>query len=515
LAEEVEQQEGYIEQLASRVNAEAKKKPTSHAVKFFIVFQLVAIALGLTKNALHEYLKLPRNATLRHFLESKNDSGTIPARSWLYRRLRFVEELVGGEILYLALEVKRAVDRRLSRLYLNTALGLQSRSKERMGIDTAELLRYLDFSKYVPWGKLKLRAACTFEKMLRAITYLYLVPLASFNKLLGDLRAVHVFSSEAVQWLSVKLGFFEGPPGKTRLNQFFRQLDVRILHAIQRDLLHSMVEMGLVDTIVVSLDSTCIAAQKNDPDKKEGVSTRGHFDGFKLHLGVSNGGQPIFMDVTTGEKADGDYAEPFCRALRRLRRRFPWLKVEFADLDGGYDWLKNIKAVEGLLGGAVPVIDINPGRSKLLKKLKDKGNELAKLSKKALEDGGLDGKDREAYESLHEAVAGITRQIEEEGTPSELAKAFNGMVYASITWFLVYHRRAVVEGVFGIMRKLLGLTGQGQKQPHFKGLDTVRKHCLLIIIAMNLRAIGNHFFTGRKAHLLESPHNWKLARAVA
>jgi transposase len=87
-----------------------------------------------------------------------------------------------------------------------------------------------------------------------------------------------------------------------------------------------------------------------DMEARWGITSRGPFKGFKIHIVVNQAGLPLKGLVTTGNC----YDSPF------LPKLIEDLEAGYVLADAGYNSKRNLKAVKDM--GAVPVIADNPRR---------------------------------------------------------------------------------------------------------------------------------------------------------
>jgi len=101
----------------------------------------------------------------------------------------------------------------------------------------------------------------------------------------------------------------------------------------------------IIPTIIEIVDSTPLE-DPSDPDARKGKTSKGWFEGFKLHVGINQLKIPVRAVFTTGNKHDSPM--------------LPYLLVMCIFLlgDAGYDSKENQRKVRE--AGGIPVIDRNP-----------------------------------------------------------------------------------------------------------------------------------------------------------
>lgn len=151
---------------------------------------------------------------------------------------------------------------------------------------------------------------------------------------------------------------FKTVPHRTTISRWKRK-HILVFQTLNR--VGDLIQM-IMPTLLEIVDSTEIE-DSSDPDARKGKTSKGWFEGFKLHVSINQLRIPLRAVFTAGNRHDSPM--------------LPYLLVACLYLlgDAGYDSKKNRGKVRGM--GGIPLIDRNPRntgkrykRPWLLKKLR-------------------------------------------------------------------------------------------------------------------------------------------------
>jgi hypothetical protein len=135
---------------------------------------------------------------------------------------------------------------------------------------------------------------------------------------------------------------FKAIPHRTSIGRWKRKYHMLVFQTLNHlgDLIQS-----IIPTVIEVVDSTELE-DPSDPDARKGKTSKGWFEGFKVHIGINQLRIPLRAVFTSGNKHDSP--------------QLPYLLVVCLYLlgDAGYDSKENRKRVRDV--GGIPVIDRNP-----------------------------------------------------------------------------------------------------------------------------------------------------------
>ena len=222
-------------------------------------------------------------------------------------------------------------------------------------------------------------------------------------------------------------------------------------------------------------------------------------------------------------------------------------------MDAAYSTVSVLSHVESL--NAVPIVDINPKNSALLKEFKKKGTELLEFARKGLKSAskkvkrqwikvvrtiskkrsapvplkqkesilralltligrnilrkGLSAAELQASEQLRAELLSLRRKIRSSGTPYEKKVGLGALLYGSIEWLLVYSIRGQNEGINGILKKRGDLIGDGQHTSWLVGQGSLSARQAMDLTSIKYVVCIKFLVTGQTEHFLRFIHNWK------
>jgi len=375
--------------------------------------------------------------------------------------------------------------------------------------------------------------------------------ITSIAELIGELK-VPKFKHCAIKFpLAGKLGFFVGTPGKNKFYKYFKDIE-RLIGACDDFLNQKIAQLQLSDMTVVSVDTTNIPVDKRDKTGSIGTGSRGSFFGHKSSISTDANCIPLNETFGTGHESDSKMFPGTIlpvKALADLTGQEIWCVV----VDAIYSVLVVIFLIEGI--NAIPVVDINPKNSSLLKKLKEKAADLKEYTKKALKNmpreakikwrkqvswisktstspiplekkkkrlksilhqvgsramrKGLSLGERQTAKRLRRELMDIRREIRLHGTLYEKIIGLGALAHGTIEWLLVYSIRGQNEGINGILKKRGDVIGDGQHTTWQLGNLNLSRHVSMAQVGLKFMVLVKFMITGQQDHHLRWVHNWR------
>ena len=340
---------------------------------------------------------------------------------------------------------------------------------------------------------------------LNSHTYQHIKHISSIAELVGNIKTPEYLNNSLQFNLAGRLGFIDKPPGINKFWEMFRFIK-KNLESYEIIIDKALCIEEIHDFTVTSVDCVNIPVDKRDQTASNGVGSRGHFFGQKASIGCGTYCIPINSITTSGNSADISLYTSTINPILKLAK-IVGQEIWIQTADAAYTSTYLIDYIEA--SGSIPIIDINPRASTLLKQLKNAANNLQKLSKKAIKNGlkkhekkgwiddvkhyisqnggsisfndkkielkrvlknwanyaryhGLSKKEQEDEWMLRKMIANIRRKIRNTGTWAEKKIANTIVMHGTIEWFLIYHIRGQNEGINGILKKRGKLIGDGQ-----------------------------------------------------
>lgn len=384
-----------------------------------------------------------------------------------------------------------------------------------------------------------------------ALIFQHASRISGTAELIGKLKEPS-FDYDAVIFLfASKLGFFGGPPGKNMVYGQFKTLEGMADN--YNTLLNEMcVGLGMADLSVVSVDGTNVPVDKRDKTGSIGTGSQGTFFGHKSSIACDANCIPLNSTLDTGHCSDINLFPDTINPVKDLANR-TGQEIWCATMDAAYSTMSIISQTESM--DIVPIVDINPKNSVLLKNLKEKGQELLKLIRKAFKTAprasklkfrktlraisekrsstipldekksilralarhfcqkilktGLSSNELQTAEQLRLELLRLRRKIRSNGTPYEKKVGLMALVYATIEWFLIYSIRGQNEGINGILKKRGDLIGDGQHTSWLIGQGVLSNRQAMDCVGIKFIACVKFMVTGQADHFLRFIHNWR------
>jgi len=316
-----------------------------------------------------------------------------------------------------------------------------------------------------------------------------------------------------------------------------------------------LADLEMFDLSVVSVDSTNIPVDKRDTTGSIGTGSRGSFFGHKSSIACDARCFPLHCELETGHCSDLKMFSDTIIPVKDLARRSGediWCVVA----DAAYSDVSVLSEVESM--NAVPIVDINPKNSVLLKDLKEKGIELREFIKKTLKVvsrdlklkikdtlhsisqnrgsnvpleekksilggltrlvgerillKGLSTKELQTAGQLRNELLTIRRKIRSNGTYYEKKVGLSALAYGTIEWLLIYSIRGQNEGINGLLKKRGDLIGDGQHTSWLIGRKALSGRQTMDSVGIKHVAVVKFIVTGQKDHFLRTIHNWRQSK---
>lgn len=151
-------------------------------------------------------------------------------------------------------------------------------------------------------------------------------------------------------------------PDSTTFSTFWKEMGVDPIEDVYLRQVKELAKRGVIKGKIISMDSTLFAGFEDDFGAKWGFSTtKGWVFGYKIHMVVDAEQEiPLGFIISSGNKSDMDYFIPLVDKAKELGIDF-----EIVLADKGYDKELHYRYAES--AGAIPIIALNPRRSKQLK----------------------------------------------------------------------------------------------------------------------------------------------------
>lgn len=511
---------------------------------FMVVFQL---AFGLTKAGTFSLLTSGRAEKVRAYISQLDKS--FPGGSTASKRMRQVFEACKHELMELAegfqdffyMTVGKWARSSFAKEYHSTRRAMTPHPECFIGlIAPSKLFPHLDV---IERG--------VILPFFNALIYQHEKRISGTAEVIGALKTPSFDGGSTTFLLAEKFGFFGGPPGKNAFYSYFRALE-KLAEEYNTLLNEKLAKLIIFDISVVSVDTTNVPVDKRDNTGSIGTGSRGTFFGHKSSIACDARCIPINSILDTGRCSDKklfpDTISPV-KAITTHSGQEVWCMV----LDAAYSEISVISQVETM--NAIPIIDINPKNSVLLKELKEKGSGLLEFVRKAFKTAsrevklklravlrsislkrgsnipieekksilraltkivgqkilgkGLSTKELHIAEQIRREILVLRRKIRKIGTPYEKKVGLTALVYGTIEWLLLYSIRGQNEGINGLLKKRGDLIGDGQHTSWLIGQNWLSNRQMMDTVGIKYIACVKFIVTGQTDHFLRIIHNWR------
>ncbi|MBD3254993.1 MAG: transposase [Candidatus Lokiarchaeota archaeon] len=525
------------------------KRMTPNRMSQFISLIVFQFAFGLTKSGTMTLLSSDKANIVKNYIASMDK--TFPGGSTVIKRTQSILDECEEEIISIAERVQDGFYVSVGTQARDAFAAEYTSKRVSMTPPVECFIGLLAPSKLFP--DLTVEERGLLIPFFNARVYMRAKRISGTPELVGELKTPS-FEGATIFPLASKLGFFGGPP---RVNAFygaFKDLENMGL-AIDKILNDKLADLELSDLSVVSVDGTNVPVDKRDSTGSIGTGSRGTFFGHKSSIACDAQCFPFHCELDTGHRSDlkmfSDTIAPVKDLADRSGRDIWCVVADAAYSDGSL-----ISEVEAM--NAVPIVDINPKNSALLKELKEKGIELRRFTKKALKAAsrdlkrklreklrsisqnrgstilveekksilgglmrlvgerillkGLSAGELQTAGQLRNDLMAIRRKIRASGTSYEKKVGLAALAYGTIEWLLVYSIRGQNEGINGLLKKRGDLIGDGQHTSWLIGRDKLSGRQTMDSIGIKHVAVVKFIVTGQKDHHLRAIHNWRHSK---
>ncbi|KKL91306.1 hypothetical protein LCGC14_1896000 [marine sediment metagenome] len=536
-------------ELSIRYQNKSGTTMTPDRILQFALMTVFQIVFGLTKSGVSSLLASKNAEKIRDYVERMDKK--FPGGSTADKRMGQIYEVCKSELMGLAGRVQDGFYTTVGN-QVRDAFAAEYRSKRCAMTPPPEcFIGLVAPSKLFP--DLTVEERGILIPFFNAKMYLRAKRISGTAELVGDLKTPS-FNGTMTFPLAGKLGFFGGPPGQNAFYAAFRDLE-RMAVDIDEILNDKLAHLEMFDLSVVSVDSTNVPVDNRDKTGSIGTGSRGTFFGHKSSIACDARCFPLHCELDTGHRSDLKMFSDTIIPVKDLANRSGediWCVVA----DAAYSDLSVLSQVESM--NAVPIVDINPKNSVLLKGLKEKGIELRKFTKKALKAAsrdlklkirdklrsisqkrgsslpvdekksilgsltrlvgerillkGLSTKELQTAGQLRRELLAIRRQIRLSGTPYEKEVGLSALAYGTIEWLLIYSIRGQNEGINGLLKKRGDLIGDGQHTSWLIGRKTLSSRHTMDSVGIKHVAVVKFIVTGQQDHFLRVIHNWRRSK---
>lgn len=515
----------------------------------FILMIVFQIAFGLTKSGTVSLLTSGNAERIKDYIEHVDQK--FPGGSTAIKRVQSVLEEYKNELIGLAGRVQDGFYTTVGN-QARDIFAAEYRSKRCAMTPPPEcFIGLVAPSKLFPDISVEDRGVLI--PFFNSKIYLRTKRISSTAELVGDIKTPS-FNRTMTFPLAGKLGFFGGPPRQNAFYDAFRDLE-RMAVNIDEILNDKLAHFEMFDLSVVSVDGTNVPVDKRDKTGSIGFGSRGTFFGHKSSIACDARCFPLHCELDTGHRSDLKMFSDTITPVKDLAIRSGgdiWCVVA----DAAYSDLSVLSQVESM--NAVPIVDINPKNSVLLKELKEKGIELRKFTKKALKNAsrdlklnlrdtlrsisqkrgsnlpvdekksilggltrlvgerillrGLSTKELQTAGQFRRELLAIRREIRSSGTPYEKEVGLSALAYGTIEWLLIYSIRGQNEGINGLLKKRGDLIGDGQHTSWLIGRKTLSDRQTMDSVGIKHVAVVKFIVTGQQDHFLRAIHNWRRSK---
>lgn len=538
---------------ARKISADYVKKKgmrmTPDRMLQFVLLIIFQIAFGLTKSGTISLLSSGKAELIKDYIERLDKK--FPGGSTVIQRVQSIRQECETELMSLARRVQDGFYTNVGN-QVREAFAAEYRTKRIAMTPPPEcFIGLVPPSKLFP--ALNVEERGTLIPFFNAKMLMRAKRISGTSELVGEIKTPS-FNGATIFPLASKLGFFGGPPRSNAFYDAFRDLE-RMAVDIDEILNDKLAHLEMYDLTVVSVDGTNVPVDKRDTTGSIGTGSRGTFFGHKSSIACDARCFPLHCELDTGHRSDLKMFSDTIQPVKDLAHRsgeYIWCVVA----DAAYSDLSVLSEVESM--NAVPIVDINPKNSVLLKELKEKGIELRKFTKKALKTAsrdlklkirdmlhsisqkrgssipvdekksilggltrlvgekillkGLSTKELQTAGQLRNELLAIRRKIRSGGTPYEKEVGLSALAYGTIEWLLIYSIRGQNEGINGLLKKRGDLIGDGQHTSWLIGRETLSGRQTMDSVGIKYVAVVKFIVTGQEDHFLRAIHNWRQSK---
>jgi len=511
LSENFDEFQGLVE----RIERENNDRRWHISIGVRVLFELIRATFRLNSGDLIEVLNNEKNAGLLSVVRKFDNYAYLSRQEWSNRKPIF--DKYQDELECLAWKVKDSYHAAIREREPLAYLELCGALKRRVPLDESKFLEMINFTRYYPDQLLEWSNHYPDDLVLKAFFFQKITMIPSVPLLGKVINSRSELEGCSVPVTGMGLGFYTRYPKIDKLYRFQRALETRLLLQILDDNMELLIRESIVDPAVLIGDSTSLRARKDDQDAVKYHSNDSEAARVMKYQAICDSNAiPLVLVTRNGNENDKKGFRSLEDGLRKVHEVAAkhGKKIEHVILDSGYQSDRVIDFVEQELE-AIPLIDINPGRSKYLGLIKKRLDHLKRL-----------------YDSLQEKKAGNTpvgstasfwfyvevQEFEEwlgniNGIrPGRVTKTIEILLELGIINFIkLYRKRPVIEGLFGLMKSCHALLGRADRRLPVKGKKNIQVHGMLTIIALQFKAYFNYLVLGHSGHYLRSLYSIKLS----
>jgi hypothetical protein len=511
---------------------------------------VIEFMFNLDRGKTYHILTSPQAKLLQEFIAKWADG--FPSISVASVRMKQFQDHCLPELLALTSEILDEFYRQGGEMYRGRYQVLYMKEKKEF-VPSLELF----FGLYVPseiWPQEDVRIRGAMMPFLTLYVYQQAIHETNIKAMIGRCKEITVQSNQNRFPYAAQAGFVGGPPERAKFYHAYHWLQ-KHFSLVDHDVSVKLARNGIMNLTVASSDCMNVPVDPRDQTGSVGTGSRGSFYGYKESTTIAGNCIPIFSTLGDGRAYDSTlFPDVFWETMNLTTTTMIDLWVW--TLDAAYNNPTVIDLIE--LEGKIPLIDLNPRNSHLLKSYKLLVNDLAILSKKAigvltkkdrkrweaeLEEFskahggqvsfqekkrymrvtlenlankarklGLSSKERREEQKLRRKVRIKRQEIERKGTAAEKKAALQCLIHGTMEWFLVYGIRGQNEGFYGIAKKRNNLIGDGQHTTWVIGHSKIEGKTAGMITAIKCVAWIRFVVTGDRQGMLCILVNWRHKR---
>ncbi|MHA1358089.1 MAG: transposase [Candidatus Helarchaeota archaeon] len=313
------------------------------------------------------------------------------------------------------------------------------------------------------------------------------------------------------------LGMIESIPGKSKLYQFFYQLQEDTVFQTIETHARLLIRRNTVEPLILTTDSSSCKGQENDPGFSEDVTPKSNRKKtHKIHAVCDGIGIPLLIHRTQGEMNDMKGFEFYQAELLRLKTiaEEEGRSVVGLALDAGYASQENLQWIHDKLQVMPIPWPRNPRGGEMepllhwLENLRKRFRRLKKLQRDTSPAALLTDI---PYAKILEVIETICRKYVQSGSNYAKVVASFYLEIGIHEWFTIYRRRATIEGTFGILKSSYHLLRRTPSQSlPVTGKENISKHAALVVIAMQVNAFYRYLMLQKDTGILKPSLTFSL-----
>lgn len=504
-----------IDFLANKIKREMAQKNWKYPEDYRLIILLLKVVFRLIWIQITYILEEPKNFIVQRYLRQFSDYITI-SQEHLVDQARWLKANYYSEFIEVALKVKRCYHQFILEHYTEDYLWKCRQLQESIPIYVENMLETFDFTQFFPEALLEWNGWYAPDLLFKTFIYQKIKQITSMQLLEWEINRVIETKTGYTKLFAVELGYYNNVPHLATLYSAKNQLNGKPLNEWMLILANQLMKEGVLHPDILLIDSTQCRAQNDDPDlaskkKKKKGPERCH----KLQAICEGSGIPLYAVRRAGEENDKKGFKELQAPLLKIKEMAARLgkKIKILLQDAGYCDQEIFNFIEKDLM-ATAIINLNPGRSKLLKKLKKSIDAYREL-RNQLE--RLDPEEESEKEKLELEISDKIKQIKNLIEECKVSKSkftrFFGNLLNEIgieRYYQTYKNRSVIEGLFGMAKSCYSLLGRADRVLPVKGEEEVEIHSILTLLAMQFLALINYRIYHLQESLLSSFYVLKL-----